>query len=387
MRVAPAGARPDPMLMAGIQNLPVTRTGVRDVMTMKMIGLSQTIPFPGKLQLAQTAAERDVSAADAELERARTTVVRDATVAYYELVYVDRTHELLARSHQALLGIAAAVEMQYESGRAEQPDVLRAQVVAAQLGERAATLIARRTSALARFNAVLGRPPATPLDTPQFPERVTRAAVATSARTVRFESTMLGASAADSPLPDLVALQQLARRTSPDLLAQTERVAAQAARVELARKAHLPDVDVAVSYGQRSGFRDMVSATVSVPLPIQRANRQESLRASEYAELVNMEAMREQLVNQLDADVAERVADVDRARSHLALYTLAVLPPARAAFDASLAGFEAGRSDFTRVLEAQQELFDYESASVRALADFATAIAELEQLIGMEVLP
>ena len=55
-RVGPAGAWPDPMLMAGIQNLPLTRESAAghaisagaDPMTMKMVGATQTVPYPGK---------------------------------------------------------------------------------------------------------------------------------------------------------------------------------------------------------------------------------------------------------------------------------------------------------------------------------------------------
>ena len=69
-RIAPAGARPDPMLMAGIQNFPVTEPGFTDFMTMKMVGVGQTIPFPGKLPLRTRAAERELAAAHARLDDA-----------------------------------------------------------------------------------------------------------------------------------------------------------------------------------------------------------------------------------------------------------------------------------------------------------------------------
>src|SRR5205807_10084166 len=57
-RVIPAGLPPDPMLMLGIQNLPLGKmqsaammSGGPDPMTMRMIGIGQTIPYPGKLSL------------------------------------------------------------------------------------------------------------------------------------------------------------------------------------------------------------------------------------------------------------------------------------------------------------------------------------------------
>ena len=54
-RIAPAGARPDPMIMAGFQNVPAARPSLsREDMTMAMVGVSQTITL-GEVLLAPVA--------------------------------------------------------------------------------------------------------------------------------------------------------------------------------------------------------------------------------------------------------------------------------------------------------------------------------------------
>jgi len=55
-KVGPAGAWDDPMLMIGVTNLPTTWSFTEDMMTMKMVGLSQTIPYAGQKDLAAAAA-------------------------------------------------------------------------------------------------------------------------------------------------------------------------------------------------------------------------------------------------------------------------------------------------------------------------------------------
>ncbi len=61
-RVSPAEALDDPMLEAGVINAPLASSPFnREDMTMKMIGLSQRLPFPGKRGL-----RKDVAAKDAE---------------------------------------------------------------------------------------------------------------------------------------------------------------------------------------------------------------------------------------------------------------------------------------------------------------------------------
>ncbi|MEO7648796.1 MAG: hypothetical protein ABIV11_11290, partial [Gemmatimonadaceae bacterium] len=59
-RVSPAGVWPDPMLMLGIINVPLGSEELPahgapmgpDPMTMRVIGIEQTVPFPGKLSMA-----------------------------------------------------------------------------------------------------------------------------------------------------------------------------------------------------------------------------------------------------------------------------------------------------------------------------------------------
>ena len=63
-----------------------------------------------------------------------------------------------------------------------------------------------------------------------------------------------------------------------------------------------------------------------------------------------------------------------------------MLPQGAAALQAVTAGFSVGRTDFRAVLATQTTLFQYEISFQRALTDFAKNVAELERLVGEEVL-
>ena len=62
-KVGPAGAWDDPMLMLGVANLPTSLDFKMDPMTMKMVGLSQNIPYAGQKGLQSKAAKAEASAA------------------------------------------------------------------------------------------------------------------------------------------------------------------------------------------------------------------------------------------------------------------------------------------------------------------------------------
>ncbi|MGH7664809.1 MAG: TolC family protein [Gemmatimonadaceae bacterium] len=386
-RIAPAGARPDPMLMAGIQNFPIADPGFDDFMTMKMVGIGQTIPYPGKLSLRQRAARYEAAAANVMLESVRLDVEAEVEHAYYELAFLDRALDIVDRNRALLIDFMKVAEARYAVGTAGQQDVLRVHVEAARLGEEAVVLIEQRRAVLARLNALLDRATNTPVPDPSIPRRIARAAVADSISAVRFVSPVLGARAAGSPLPAVEVLQLAVVRQNPELRAQAAMIAAQAARLELARKEHLPDFDVSLSYGQRDGFSDMVSAVVAIPIPIQRRSKQDQLVAEASAELAALESERHAKANTLRAEVARLHANLERDRAQLALYVRAIIPQGRAALSSATGAYQVGRADYLTLLDNQATLFNYETSYYRVLTDFAKTLAELEQTVGQEVLP
>lgn len=383
--VGPAGARPDPMLMAGVLNFPYASPGYGDNFTMNTVRLMQTFPFPGKLSLAVHAAREDEAAASAMVGQMRLDAVEEVKTAYYELAYVREAQAIIARTGTVIQGLISVAQARYTVGATVQADVLRARVDAARLGEEAATLDAEERDALARLNAVLDRPSDTPVGPAVIPPRLVRMAGADSAVPVRFTSSALGAPPVGSPILPVDSLQVLAVAQSPMLRAHEARIAAQERRVALAEKAHLPDFDVSLEYDERPNFPNYVSAFVSIPLRLQRGRKQDQDAVGARAELAALHAEHTADVNTLRQRIASLASDAERARTQVALSLRVVLPQARASLESATASYQVGRADFTTVNDAQTILFTYETAYARAVADFATTVAQLESVVGTEV--
>ena len=381
---ASAGSLDDPMLMLGLMNQPIR--GSMEDMTMRVLGVTQMIPFPGKRPLGRAAAAHELAAAQAELEASRRALVQEVKEAYYELAFVDRTLEVLRRNDLILGDFIEVTEARYGLGTGSQLDVLEARVELAQLAAEAVALQGGREAALAGLNAALDRPTEAAVVAPRVPERIARAAVPADPRQVRFTSAALGSRAAGSPLPPLAALQEQAIRDNPELLARDAMIAAQATRLDLARKAHLPDLDLSLQYGQRDGLSDLISAVVSLPIPVRRGSRQDREREEAEATLAALQAERRAAANEVRAEVARAYADSERARSQLALFVTSILPQGRAALESATSSFQVGRGDFLTLLENQATLYGYETAYHRALTDFAIGLAKLERLVGREIL-
>jgi outer membrane protein, heavy metal efflux system len=399
-RVGPAAAWADPMLMAGIQNLPLGNENAAsagghgsagssvpgDPMTMKMIGVSQTIPYPGKLGLRREAAEREVDAARASLHASHLAIARDVRTAFFELAYIDRALAIVEQNRTVLGDVIQVTEAHYASGTGGQQDVLKARVEAARLGETASALLEERRAMSAELNATLNRDDTTLIPSAAVPERIAQAAISADPNRVRFAAQTLGARTVDSPFPPLAELQDLAVHQNPALRESEANIAAQAARVELARKGSKPDFDVSLQYGQRNQRPDMITAQVSIPLPIHKRARQDHELGEARAELAAMESDRRAKINSVRAQVARLVSELERGRTQLAIYTKAILPQGGAAATAALASYQSGKTDLLTVLDNQNTLFTYETEYYRSLSDFAKNLAELEQIVGSEIL-
>ena len=396
-RVRPAAAWADPMLMAGIENLPLGAMNEPSMgsagpsvpgepMTMKMIGVSQTVPYPGKLGLRRRAAEREVDAARASADASGLAIARDVRTAFFELAYIDRALVIVERNRTVLGDVIQVTEAHYASGTGGQQDVLKARVEAARLGETASSLLEERRATSAELNATLNRDDTTSISFAAVPDRIARAAIAADPNRVRFAAQTLGARALDSPFPPLAELQDLAVRQNPTLRESEANIAAQAARVELARKASQPDFDVSLRYGQRNQRPDMITAEVSIPLPIHKRARQDQELEAARAELSAMESDRRARINSVRSQVARLVSQLERGRTQLAIYTKAILPQGGAAATAALASYQSGKADLLTALDNQNTLFTYEIEYYRSLSDFAKNLAELERIVGSEIL-
>lgn len=384
--VVASGALPDPRLMLGVMNFPVASPGFGEMMTMKQVGIAQQIPFPGKLGLERRAAEQLARAGTAAAIGVRVDVTRLATEHWASLGSLDTQLEILRRRRDLLATIRDVIESGYGNGTVGQDAVWRSRVELSRIALDATALMQRRQAEVAALNALRDRPADTPIGPIAVPLAMLHAALA-GHDTLRFDGDSLGAALRDTTLPSVAMLLEWATESSPEIAAHEARIASQSARVDLARKASQPDLDVSLQYDQRDNQSDFISLSVAIPLAI-RAGRVQGQRAeSESLELDARHAEHAQMLDDFAARLATLRAAAVAARTTLAILDRVILPEGRAALDASRAGLVAGRTSFVAVLDAEDALFRDETMHAESLADFMIAIANIEAVVGREILP
>lgn len=362
-RIAPAGALDDPMLEAGVVNLPAESLSFRrEDMTMKMIGFAQRLPYPGKRALRRDLAENEALAVESNLQELVNRVRRDVKVAYFELGFVDESLRLAERNRRVLEQYLSIAESRYSVGQGTQADVLKAQTQVSKMLEELIRLGRERPMLEAELNRAAGRG-ATPAAINPPPAQAREVAL-------RLDE-----------------LRAAGRESRPQLAAQRRMIDRGTKALELARRDYYPDFDVRVSYGQRDNFmdmrrEDMISFTVAINLPVWRESKRDPRVAEAGAMRDQASAMYQARLNELDAMLRQQVAGAEQSLKSVRLYESGLLPQARLTADASLAAYRVGRVDFFTLLDSRMTVFNAEVGYAASLAAFNKALAEIEFLVG-----
>jgi outer membrane protein TolC len=359
-RIPQAGALPDPELSFGLMNRMVGSLGsTMDPMTMNQVQLTQELPWPGKLGFAKQRAERLALADQLDADDAELMLTARMKSVYYDLAYMDRALAIMANSRDLLRDFVQVSQAMYAVGSGLQQDVLQAQVGVARMTEDITVMVQERVAMAARLNALLGRDATVPIEALELP-------------------------GPGDPLPGVDSLMALAAMQRPKLRAAQERAAAAAAQYRAARRELFPDLMLGVSYGQRPAFDDMTSLMLGFRLPIWAGKRQLPMRREMQAMQAMAEAEARDTYNETFAQLVEMRADAERSLNLARLYATSIVPQARASVDAALAAYRVGRVDYMTLVENQMTVNRYETESVRLVAAYHKALAEIEALVGSE---
>jgi cobalt-zinc-cadmium efflux system outer membrane protein len=368
-RVSPAGALDDPMLEAGVLNAPLRSSDTfrREDMTMKMLGLSQKFPFPGKRDLRQDVAAKDAESVAYAYRETVNRVIRDVKVSYFELAYVAESARLVEKNRQVLGQFLKISESRHSVGQGNQSDVLKAQTQLSKMTDELIKLTRERRAIEAELIRALGRG---------------SGAGAPAPAALRLQ---------EAPL-ELESLLESARRERPQLLGLKSLVDRGGKALDLARQDYYPDFDVKFSYGQRDKTLDgmprddLVSVTVAINLPVWRASKRDPRVAEAMAMRDQAMDLYQAQLNELSSKLRQQVANAEQNLKSARLYESGILPQARLAVESSLAAYRVNRVDFLTLLDSQMSVLNYEVSHAAALSGYNKALAEIDFLTGKPAL-
>jgi outer membrane protein TolC len=321
-------------------------------------GISQQLPYPGKLKLKGEAAERESGATRQRYEAIIRSVGEQVKEAYFELAYAQQTLTVLNRDDQFLNDIEKIAEARYRVGQGNQQDVLKAQLERTKLLSEVARYRQTADTQQAQIKKLLNRP-------------------IESAEIVAQPLTETPLNYTSDELLSKV------RTNNPNVAGQQEMVERQSLQVEMARKDRYPDFNVQYMWQHTSEqYRDYYMLTFSARLPIYRKRKLDPEMTQAVEELNSSRREYESQVQSAYFGVRDQYIAAETAAQVLKIYREGLIPQALATYRAGLAAYEAGKQDFQTLLGSFLDVLNFDEEYWKALADHETALARLEQLTG-----
>ncbi|MFG6486850.1 TolC family protein [Roseateles sp. BYS78W] len=342
-----ASQLPDPVFSAGIDNLPVTGpdrlSTNRESMTTKRVGFSQEWVSADKRAAREAAARAMAGVEEAQAAAAQAEARLQAAMAYVDAWYA---------------GEALKLTTQAEHHLREELDTARARLAAAGGGSAdmlqlaAAQGMAEDDSAEARQRQAL--------------------AFASLQRWAGYR-------------PDALATGPVfVMPTEADYVARHPEVAVTRRNVEVARgnatvaaQERHANWTWAVSYGQRTGYSDMVSIGVSIPLQIAPSQRQDRETAARLALVDKAEAELAEATRAATAEYQALSGDAERQAQRVVRFETAVTIPARQRTEALLAGYRSNQAPLSAVFEARRQALEAERKHLALQRELARIQAQL----------
>jgi outer membrane protein, heavy metal efflux system len=359
-----AAALPDPMASYTYFGENVeTRVGPQE----NKYGVSQKIPFPGKLALKGKVQTKLAEALKEKYEAIKREVIKNVKFVYYDIFWVDKGIQITEEEKSIIESLEKTARRKYESNLTPQQDVIKAQVELSRLIDKLFILKQQRKTLEAKMNSILSRP----------------------------RGAALGEINNIEPVEFNYALDELygiARVSRQELLAANLDVERAKYERSLAGLDYLPDFTLGVDYIQvgkghttmPNDGQDAWMGTIAVNVPIwfdKLSDQVEEKKAALKASKKNFENME----NEVSYEIEDLYFKIISYRDIISLYKTALMPQTEQSFEAAKTGYETDKVDLLNWLDSERVLLQTRLAYYKAVVDYLKSIAYLERVVGRDL--
>ncbi|MGV7240562.1 TolC family protein [Caballeronia sp. M23-90] len=352
-----AGQLPDPTLKAGIDNLPVNGsqgfTIGQDFMTMRRVDIEQEWVSPEKRRLRTALANQEVDRERSGYLAQLVNVREQTATAWLNAAYAKQSLLLQQELVDHMVHELAATQASYRGAKASAADVTQAQFMLAQTRDqllKAQQVLQTALIGLSRWTAapisdISGDPPAPTSVVASLP-------------------------------PDEL------KRVEPALISASSEIAVADADTAVAQSNRNPNWTWEVSYQQRGGqYSNMVSVGVSIPIPLNRRDRQDRDTAEKSELGTKARLMYEDARRQVDADIRTLSATLASGRDRVANLNTSLVPAADQRLQLSTAAYRAGTGSLADTFAAKRAVLDARLRVLDLQRDVSLTWAQLEYQI------
>ena len=358
-RITQARSLDDPILSVQLWNIPQPFKATQADNT--IFGLSQNLPFPGKLALKGDVASRSADMTEQAVRGKERELVARLKQTYYDLFLAQKAVQIHHEQVELLQQFFEIANAKFRAGKASQVDVLKAQVELSLLHQQLPVLEQRRKTAEAMLNTLLDRDTSSPLGIAQEPSQLL----------------------VEKPFDDL---HSLALNDRPEIKAAELDVQRNEQSHALAQRQYYPDFNVAFQRFQNFQANDGFGAYVamSIPFAFWTKPKYDAGVQEAAAAVAVSRAQQHTLENLTRFQINDLLAKLRATDQVATLYRSTILPQAEQSLEAARVGYRAGKAGFLDLIDTQRAWRGFQLEYFKALVDRQYRLAELEQVVGID---
>ena len=331
--------------------------------TDQSLSIEQAIPISGKNRSRARAATAEAIVAFEEMRRQQLDALAQARRAYFRLANAYAQLDLNRKNYESVTQIAKVNRAGYEVGRQEIADVLMSETEAIKLLEAGRDLERELTDAQAQLNVLMNRDAFGPLAQPV---------------SLTMSHLTLGSN-------ELRALM-LANR--PEVQMAKAKLEGDKARLQLARRAWVPDPAIGVQgerYNDTGQTLSQMGVGVSFSVPWGNARKYSAGVSEANANINAGDAALDRSQKEATAQLRIALQAVETAHHHVEFCRDNLVPLAHQTFEATQFAYQSGKAKFGDWITAQRTQRELEAEAQEHLAHYQIALADLEGVIGADL--
>jgi len=320
------------------------------------VGVSQELPYPGKLRLRGQVADRDADTKRAEVSVIGSDIADAVKADYLQLAYLQQTLGILRQNEAVLDQLIEDATAHYEVGQGRQEDVLEAQVNRTKIVREITMHHQQMGQVEAHLKGLLNRDQ-------QSADIVTEGLTETPLKLTSDE------------------LLAHVKKNDPEIQVDASAIRRQGAQVASAKRGDKPDFELGYMYQNTDRqYRDYYMMSFDIRFPRKKRVNAEIAEAQErlIASRRTLEAHLAQHLSQAQQLYVQASSDEVQLKE----YREGLIPQSDAVYRAALNSYASNREQFIHVLSYFTDVLSLKLEYSRTLLDHETALAHLESLTG-----
>lgn len=347
---------PNPQLMVGAINVPTNSFSfTQDDMTMLEVGLQQSFPAGHTLAIKSKQTQALAAAEQRKIREQTAILLQNVRQTWLDLYFWNHALKLIRENQILYHHLLNVTESQYSERKGSQSDVLQVQLDASRLNDQAIQAQQQITTLRAQLGRWIGQNQAMRLLPPTLPHW---------------------------PNPPPLALLKIKLQQHPLLGVDAANIRAAQEGVALVKQQYKPSFMVGAGYGFREGQMidgahrsDMVSAQVTVDLPVFTRNRQDRLLNASADQLEAAELDQQIHYRDLLKELTAQYAIWGELSKRENIYKQQLVPESKLNSKSALFAYQSATTNLSSVLRAysselmiKQEQLQVQIESIKARA-------------------